>query len=92
METKAFLHTVRKNIKEIVKIKLYCDTPFPRWLTWRLVRNSIYMYDCGESYANVRMLTDIDELFKELCNCVTENTVSATIKYSDDSKDTYHFK
>lgn len=92
METYTFVETVRKNIKEIVKVKMFCDTPSPRWITWRLIRGNIYMYDCGENYASVRSLPDMDELFKELRNHATSSISYATIKYNNDSKDTYHFK
>jgi hypothetical protein len=92
METQAFLETVHKNIKNVVKVKLFYNTTSPRWLTWRFIRDTIYMYDCGENYASVRSLADMDEFFKELRFYTTNSITSATIKYEDDSKDTYHFK
>jgi len=83
MDTMTLLDTVRKNLKNIVKIKVTHNKPFNRTITWRLVHEKIYMYDCGDNYATVGMLHDTYELFKEIRRNTTDNIASITIDYAD---------
>lgn len=92
MDAASLLDTVRKNLKNIVKIKVTHNKPSSRTITWRLVHEKIYMYDCGDNYATVGMLHDTDELFKEIRKNATDNTESITINYVDESNDIHHFR
>jgi GTP1/Obg family GTP-binding protein len=70
---------------------MFNDRPKLQYLTWRMARNCIYMYDCGENYATVYNLGSQKELFDKIKNSFNNNTKEIKIKYKDDTKEIIHF-
>lgn len=80
------LHLVQLHLKDIVKIKAYSRTG-SHYLTWRITKLHIYLYDCGENYASVTTLHSPHELYETLRKNIGENTREVVVKYSDNRKE-----
>ena len=88
----SILEKIITNLKDIVKIKLYNNTTDKKYITWRIVRENIYMYDCGENYATVFRINTYTELIEKIQENLTNNTLEVVIKYFDDRKDCFKLK
>jgi hypothetical protein len=70
-------------LNDIEKIKIYNNAVHKKFITVRMARGNIYMYDCGETYATVFMLSSQNELIEKMKECISDSTQTIIIKYKD---------
>lgn len=83
------LEKILSHLKDIVKIKIHNNTSNKKNITLRMVRGNIYVYDCGETYATVYMLSSQNELIEKIKDSISNCTTEVFIKYTDNSKDIF---
>lgn len=80
---------IKDHLSEIarVKVAIHQTDHNKKFITWKMSRNNIYMYDCGENYATVYTLHSKEELLREIGRHVNSLTKEISIRYTNGNKE-----